>query len=56
MVCYVANEDKLATVECRVTHDRMAFLYDLVHRDQSLERLNFVREDRLHPEARPEGY
>ena len=56
MVCYVANEDKLATVECRVTHDRMALLYNLVHRDQSLERLNFIREYRLHPESIPERY
>lgn len=56
IVCYVANEDKLATVERRVTHDRMALLYDLVHRDQGLERLNFIREYRLHSESVPERY
>lgn len=38
----------------RPTYDWVALLQDLVHSDQGLERLDFIRKDRLHPKARPE--
>lgn len=38
------------------THDRVSFLQNFMHRNQSLESLNFVSENRLDAQATPEGY
>lgn len=42
-------------VGSRSTHDWVAFLQELMDDDKTLERLHFVCQDRLSPQAVPHG-
>ena len=53
MVCVLGLEFFQSTVPDG-THDRMSFLDDFVCGDQGLERLDFIGQDWLNAQSRPE--
>ena len=52
MVCISSSEPPESVVLDR-TYDRVSFLDDLVCGDQGLERLDFIGQDWLHAQSRP---